>query len=138
MIVLLDTDVLIDVALNREPFSEFSSIVLDSAEQRLLQAFIAWHSISNFYYITSSIIPEADSKVFMKELLQFVQVAPTTTKDALYATALNLKDFEDALQIAAAKACDAEFIITRNIKHYKNCPIEVKTPKEFCTLIKPY
>jgi predicted nucleic acid-binding protein len=136
MIVLLDTDVLLDVALNREPFSEFSSLVLDSAEQRLFQAFLAWHSIANFYYIASSTIPETDSKDFIKELLQFVLVAPTTTKDALYATTLSLKDFEDALQIAAAKACNAEFIITRNTKHYRSSPIKANTPQTFCTMLK--
>jgi predicted nucleic acid-binding protein len=138
MIVLIDTDVLIDVALNREPFSEFSSIVLDGVEQRLFQAFIAWHSISNFYYIITSTIPEMDTKEFIKELMQFVQVAPTTTKDIVYATTVNIEDFEDALQVAAAKACNADLIVTRNIKHFKNSPIKIKTPESFCKILKSF
>ena len=48
MIVLIDADVLIDVALDREPFVEHSSLVLDFAENRKFLAYIAWHSIANF------------------------------------------------------------------------------------------
>lgn len=131
MKILIDTDILLDVALNREPFSEHSGQILDAAEQKLFQGYIAWHTISNFYYLLSSSSGSKRTKSFIIDLLKFIEVAPTSTNDALYATELNLTDFEDALQIAAAKACSAEKIITRNIKHYKKSPISNITPKSF-------
>ncbi len=48
MTVLLDTDVIIDVALDRLPHSEYSIIILNMAESFKINAHIAWHSISNF------------------------------------------------------------------------------------------
>jgi len=131
MIVLLDTDVLIDVALQRDPFSQYSSKILELAEQKVLNAFIAWNSISNFYYIVESKSKNYKTTEFIRELLQFIQLSSTKTKDAVFATTLNVSDFEDAMQIAAANACNAELIITRNIKHYKLSPIKAKSPMDF-------
>ena len=131
MTALIDTDILIDVALEREPFSEHSSKVLDHAETRSFQAFIAWHSIANFYYTVSSSLQNHHAKEFIKELLNFIKVSPTKTKDALYAGSLDVPDFEDALQIAAAKACNAKYIITRNLIHYKKSPVPAISPEDF-------
>jgi hypothetical protein len=67
----------------------------------------------------------------LNDLLKFVEVAKTTTADANYALSLKVNDLEDALQISAAKACGAEVILTRNIRHYKNSPITAQTPEKF-------
>ncbi len=136
MRVLLDTDILIDVALDRQPFAEFSAKVLDAAERRVFEAYIAWHSIANFYYIVNSTSLKAQTKDFIVELLTFAEVAPTRTKDAVFATGLKVTDFEDALQIAAAKASNAEIILTRNVKHYTKSPIKAQLPQEFLELLK--
>lgn len=134
--VLIDTDVLIDVALGRKDFVESSSIILDLAETNQIKAFIAWHSISNFYYLVEANFKKATPLEFIRELLGFVKIAPTTTKEAIYALDLGLRDFEDAPQIAAAKVCNAEYIITRNIKHYKKSPIPALSPKQFIVKFK--
>ena len=128
MIVLLDTDVLIDVALKREPFSQYSSKILELAEQKVLNAFIAWHSISNFYYIVESKSKNYKTTEFIRELLQFIQLSSTKTKDAVFATTLNVSDFEDAMQVAAASVCSAEVIATRNLRDYASAPIRAATP----------
>jgi predicted nucleic acid-binding protein len=65
VIALLDTDVLIDVALDRMPFAEHSAAVLNSAQQRYFQSYIAWHSISNFYYILESTTSGSGAKEFI-------------------------------------------------------------------------
>ena len=131
MIVLLDTDVLIDVALQREPFFQYSSKVLELAEQKIINAYLAWHSVSNFYYIVESKSKKYKTTDFIRELLQFVLISPTKTKDAIYAATLKIPDFEDALQIAAASTCNAELIITRNIRHYKTSPITAMSPEKY-------
>jgi predicted nucleic acid-binding protein len=131
MIVLLDTDILIDVAIARKPFAEYSAKVLDYAETRQVQACIAWHSIANFFYLVSAKSNSKLTRRFLNELLKFVEVAKTTTADANYALSLRVNDLEDALQISAAKACGAEVILTRNIRHYKNSPITAQTPEKF-------
>jgi len=130
MIVLIDTDILLDVALNREPFVAYSAKLIDRVEQNIIEGFIAWHSLSNFYYLIAPSSGKKKTKEFIGELLKFVNVSPTDTKSAEYAISLNVPDFEDALQMSAAKECNADYIITRNIKHYKKSPILAITPKE--------
>ena len=136
MIVLLDTDVLIDVALDRKPFVEYSSAVLDLAENHRIKGFIAWHSVANFYYLVSSASNKKLTRNFIIELLQFIEISETKTEDAIYAANLKVPDLEDGLQIAAAKACGADFILTRNLKHYKKSPITAITPEVFIKNIK--
>ncbi len=128
MIVLVDTDVLIDVALDRMPHVESSSALLDKLEQRPGTAFVAWHTLSNFYYLVAPTRGQDDTKAFLVELTRFAHVAPTTTDSLRYAAQLTMHDFEDAMQVAAAMACDAEVIITRNIRDYANAPIQARTP----------
>lgn len=131
MILFFDTDILIDIALDRKPFLDDAAKLIDAAENRRFESFIAWHSVSNFYYIVSPKVKKQVAIEFIKDLLQFVNVASTSTKDVLYTTGLPFSDFEDSLQVAAAIACKADVIVTRNVKHYKASPIPVHTTTDF-------
>jgi len=131
MIILIDTDILFDVALQREPFFLHSAQILDNAENQEFIAYVAWHTLSNFYYLISSSSGKDKTKQFLNDLLKFVNVSPTDTKSAKKALSLNVPEFEDALQMSAAIECNASYIITRNIKHYKNSPVASLTPEKF-------
>ena len=126
MRVLIDTDVLLDVALNREPFVRDSRKILDWAQGEPHQAAVAWHSLSNIFYLTGS-----PARAFIKDLLQFVEVAPTGTRDAKPAVGFPMGDLEDALQAASALAFDALFIVTRNSRDFKGSPVPSITPVRF-------
>lgn len=128
MNVLLDTDILLDVALNRKPYAESASALVDALERRLGTGFIAWHSVSNFYYLVAPSRGKANAKAFLLDLAKFVDVSPTTTESLLFAGGLEMSDFEDALQVAAAVACRADFIATRNLRDYAKAPIKAFEP----------
>lgn len=127
MIILLDTDVLIDVALNRTPHFEPASAVLLECEKRTVQGFVAWHTLSNLYYLVSA-AKESEARRFLEELVVFIDVVPTARDDFRYAARLAMRDLEDALQVAAATACGAEVIVTRNVRDYVRSPIRAITP----------
>jgi len=129
LIVLIDTDVLIDVALGRAPHVESSARLLDAVERGSIRAFVAWHSISNFYYLVVGRRDRASARGFIRELTEFVDVAPTSTSDLQFAIDLKLDDFEDAMQVAAAAACGAEHIATRNVKDYQGSPVPAVHPE---------
>ena len=129
MIFLLDTDILIDVALQRMPYATAAGELLDLLEQHPGTAWIAWHTVSNFYYLVSPTRGRNNTKNFLVDLVRFVNVAQTTTNSFLFATRLRMKDFEDALQVAAAVACEAEVIVTRNIRDYARSPVQAVTPE---------
>lgn len=128
MIVLLDTDVLIDVALERAPFVGPAAALLDALELRPGAAFIAWHTISNFFYLVAPTRGRTMARCFLLDLARFANVAPTTTQSLRYAASLALGDFEDALQVAAAAACEADVIATRNTRDYVKSPIRAAPP----------
>ena len=130
MRILVDTDVLLDVALNRESFLGPSQEVLRWAEGRPGQAAVAWHTLSNIAYLTTS------PREFIRQLLEFVEVAPVSTKEARNAVRLPMGDLEDALQAAAALAFEANFIITRNVRDYRKSPIPAVSPFDFLTQVR--
>jgi hypothetical protein len=39
-----------------------------------------------------------------------------------------MKGFEDVLQVAAAVACRADFIVTRNLRDYRKAPVKALEP----------
>ena len=129
MILLLDTDVLIDLALDRTPHAEPAAELVDAMERHPGTAYVAWHTIANFYYLVVSQRGHTGTRKFIEELIRFVEVAPTSTDSVRYATELRLRDFEDALQVAAAVACRADVIATRNVKNYRRSPVKAVPPR---------
>lgn len=128
--ILLDTDVILDVALGREPHVEASAALLDQIERGGRGAFVAWHTLANLYYIIRPARGDADTRTFLLELTRFVTVAPTDSDAFRFATSLEMSDLEDAMQVAAARACGVGTIVTRNIRDFRRAPIEVRTPAE--------
>ena len=128
--ILLDMDVLIDVALDRTPHAGPAGELLRHLETAPRMAFVAWHSLANFYYLVRPARGDSDARGFLTELTRFVLVAPTDTEAFQYAAALPMKDFEDAMQVAAARSCGADVIVTHNLKDYQHAPLSALTPKQ--------
>ena len=128
--MLLDTDVLIDVALDRRPHSGPSSELLDRVERGARRAFVAWHTLSNFHYLVRPARGDAGTRDFIAELIRFVAVAPADSAALRHALSLPMADFEDAMQVAAARACRARHIVTRNVRDFARSPIPAMTPRE--------
>lgn len=124
MKILLDTDVLLDVALARHPHAQ-DSIAVFQWVQAGGAAAVAWHSLSNCSYLLKG------GRPFLGKLLRLVAVAPVGTADAHRALALPMPDVEDAFQAAAALAWGADFIITRNLPDYRRSPIPAISPAGF-------
>jgi predicted nucleic acid-binding protein len=129
-VILLDTDVLLDVALDRAPYAEASSALLELLEKRPPMAFVAWHTVADFYYLVRPTRVARQARDFLVDLTGFVSVAPTDTDDLRYAASLPVSDLEDAMQVAAARACGAQYIATRNVKDFKKSPVPARTPAE--------
>ncbi len=126
--ILIDTDVLIDLALDRDPHAGPASELLDYLEIRHRRAFVAWHSLSNLHYLVSPARGKRSTREFLVDLTHLLTVAPSDTDALRFAAQLPLNDFEDALQVAAARACGASFIVTRNTSDYRRSPIPALSP----------
>ncbi len=125
MRALIDTDVLLDVALAREPHLQHSAAVLRWAEGGG-DAAVAWHTLTNCAYLLKS-----GGRPFLVRLLQLVDVAAVGPADARRALALAMSDVDDAFQAAAALAWRADVIVTRNLKDYRGSPVRALSPRAF-------
>ena len=130
MTLLIDTDILLDVALDREPFALPASALLNRLETDPGTGFVAWHSIANFYYLVHSKRSRGYTLDFLRELTVFIQVSPCSTNAVEIALSLDMPDFEDALQASAALACRAEALVTRNLRHYRRSPVPAICPEK--------
>ena len=128
--ILLDTDVLIDVALDREPHAAAAAALLERVELGAERAAVAWHSLSNLYYLVKPAHGDAETREFIVELVAFVSVAVTDTDSIRYAAGLPMDDFEDAMQVAAARACGTRYVVTRNLRDYERSPIPAVGPQQ--------
>lgn len=128
--IVLDTDVLLDVALNREPHVAASAGLIDLLEQKGRLGFVAWHSISNFYYLVRPSRGADRARAFVEDLTSFVRVAPIDTKALRFAASLPIRDLEDGMVVAAARACGALYIATRNVRDFKKSPVPARTPAQ--------
>jgi len=127
MRVLVDADVILDVALGRAPWVEASGRFLDLCQAGGVECFVAWHTISNVYYVISPKRGKGAME-FLAGLLEFVRIAPVTHEDMLFALDQDLGDLEDAMQVAAAVSCRASRIVSRNRKHYRRSLVPAVTP----------
>ncbi len=131
MRIFLDTNILLDVFLSRSGKPE-SLRVLQTCVEPGNEGWVAWHTLSNGFYIVRRETKQlSEAKRFTSELLQWCEVATVGTPAALEAEKMNLSDIEDAMQIASASACHADVIVTRNTPDFATSTIPVMTPEEF-------
>lgn len=128
--MLVDNNVLIDVALERQPFFGPAVELLESLAQDPGRGFMAWHTVSTFYYIVQQTLGNERTRSLIAELSGFLTVASITHESLAYALSLPMSDFEDAMQAAAAGACGADHIVTRNLSDFTNSPIPAITPEQ--------
>jgi predicted nucleic acid-binding protein len=128
MRILLDTDVLLDVALDRLPHAGQASALLDLLERKAASGYISWHTVSNIFYLISRDGAKEAAKQFVADLLRYVGVAVGGTEALQRALKLPIADFEDAMQVVCAEACRADIIATRNTKDYRRSPVRAMTP----------
>ena len=136
MRILLDTNVILDVAARRPGLFEGSHRALEKCERESHETLVAWHTLSNLFYILRRDEGPEKTFAFLRHLLTISTVAPVGHADALRAIEYGLNDFEDALQLSAAEGSHADAILTRNKADFGNPPnIAVLTPEEFAPLV---
>jgi len=128
--IFLDTDVILDVALDRAPHAGASAELLDLLERGPLRTFVSWHTMSNLYSLLRPARGQGDAREFLAALTRFVRVAPVDADSFRVALSLPFTDLEAAMQVASASTCGALYIGTRNLKDFEHSPIPALTPRQ--------
>jgi predicted nucleic acid-binding protein len=133
--ILIDTDVILDFFLDREPFSENAANILALCERKLIVGYVTPVIISNIYYLLSQKAKQEKVIEKLKLLLSILEILVIDKNSIIVALNSDFKDFEDALQNYAAEINgEISLIITRNTKDYKKSELGVMSPEDFLKL----
>lgn len=133
--ILIDTNVLLDYLLEREPFFENAKKVILSCTEGNTKGCIAAHSISNMFFILRKDFTAEERREILSSLCTIFDVEGIDKAKLL--SALENKeflDFEDCLQMECAKSYGADYIVTRNVSDYSISDIKAILPSEYLGL----
>ena len=130
MVLLIDTNIVLDVLLNRSEFVKDSSMVWKLCETEQAKGYLSTLTYANMMYVMrKQLTPDQIEEVFRKLNLIF------TFADFSPAVNMKWKDFEDAVQSATAESVHADYIITRNLKDFTQSKVMAFTPTELLARI---
>lgn len=130
MKILIDTNVILDVLCNRTDFVEDSLKVFKYCEVNQITGCISAMSVPNIVYIMRKELDSERIKEILTVLTSLFTVVDLREADLLKAADLDFADYEDALQSVCATRVKANYIVTRNIKDFKNSPVPAIKPSE--------
>ncbi len=136
MVILLDTNVMLDYLETREPYFEDSCRVLLLCAEEKVKGYIAFHSIPNIYYIMRKTHDKEKRRELLIEICNLLTVVSASHEKVVDAiNREDFSDFEDCLQMQCAKEIKADYIITRNVKDYIHSDIEAISPDRFLEIM---
>ncbi len=135
MKVLIDTNIILDIALNRKPFIEQAVLLWRLAEQKKITACLSNTSITDIYYIINKYASQDKARSFIADILdtfKLVDIDEEGFREALHS---DMNDFEDAVQYVICMHNGCEVLATRNKVDYGDRP-NVLAPAELLERIK--
>ena len=137
MKLLVDTNIILDVLLKREPFRISAEKVLSIPKETGVEKYFSASAVTDVYYIAYRQIKNRETvRELLKRVLKTVKIATVTAEDIHAAFALNWKDFEDSVQYAVAKSNNFDCIVTRNMQGFDgDDAVKIFTPEEVCEYV---
>ena len=136
MRILLDTNIILDIALGRPGYSEKAKEILFYLNSEQIPFYISATTVTDIYYVLRKSENHASALEFLQNFLQYADIAGVDKDIILNALNSGLSDFEDAVQIQCALLNQIPVIITRNKSDFKTSDVSVFTPEEFLILQK--
>jgi len=132
----IDTNIIIDLLADTDPYSKFAIQLLEAAEEKKINLYTSSHSIATAYYILKKLIDEKTLRQALDNLIDIVHPIAIDLRILKRALKSNHPDLEDAIQISAASTLSQiSYIITRNIKDFKNSDIQAIAPDQAVNMI---
>ena len=130
MKILIDTNVILDVLCSRPEFLEDALRVFRYCEAKQITGYLSALSVPNIVYIMRRELDRDRIKDILGTLTSIFTVADLRETDLIRAANLDFSDYEDALQSVCASRIKADYIVTRNIKDFKNSRVPAIKPSE--------
>jgi predicted nucleic acid-binding protein len=133
--VIVDTNVVLDVLLEREPFVKPAIEIFCLIEESHIDAFICATTVTTIDYLLVKSLHKTTARKALRSLLSLFEIATVNRPVIERALASKIKDFEDAVLNEAGHMAGADFIITRNTKDFSGSSLKVCDPSEFLALL---
>ncbi len=131
MKLLIDTNVVLDVLLRREPFSKTAAEVLNLTQRDDVQEYVSASAITDIYYIANKQMKDCDAvRDLLKRLLMVVSVVAVSEREIQNALNLAWGDFEDSVQYSVALLNEMDGIVTRNPSDYQEANMRIWLPEQ--------
>ncbi len=132
--LFIDTDIILDIALTREPHFYSSAFISSIIESKSVFGYTSSVIVSNIYYIIRKIDSHKSAIDFISKMRLFINILPVNDEIISLALESHLKDFEDAIQYYCAYNNNIDYLITRNVKDFSKAQMKVHTPDEYLKL----
>ena len=133
--VLFDTNVVLDVLLDRQPYVEASSAAWAAVESGISEGMLAAHAVTTIHYLVRKEVGNIKARRIMTAILRVFGVAAVDGAVVQEALQLPFSDFEDAVTAAAARLAGCEYIVTRDPKGFRGSPVRPLTPEAVTPLL---
>ncbi|WP_263788639.1 PIN domain-containing protein [Salinibacter grassmerensis] len=135
MRILFDTNVVLDVFLNREPFVESAAHLFDANAHGNLGGMLGATTVTTIYYLLDSNRGSAVTHEKVEALLRLFDVAGVNHQVLMQAAESGFADYEDAVLHSAARRAGADGIVTRNTADFSAAALPIYTPPELLTIL---
>ncbi len=133
---MIDTNIILDVMLDRKEFSERSRIVLQLCEDSMIHGFISSSTATDIFYLVRKALKSTDAAYSaLGHILNITRVLTVTNNDITSAFLQKAHDFEDCLLATCARSNNCDGIITRNKKDFSAFDIPSYTPEEIISIL---
>ena len=135
MKVLLDTNIVLDLLLEREPYYKDAKEIFLLAEKKFFKAYLSASSITTIHYLSAKELGKKEADNIITILLKIFDITALNKDVFILALNDNGVDFEDSVIYSSAYKSKIDYIITRDIKGYKNSKVKVLQPLQFLEII---
>ena len=135
MRVLFDTNVVLDVLLDRAPFADAAVQLFTKVEHGECGGILCATTVTTIYYLLSKALRTARAIDNVERLLRLFEVAPVNRAVLETALEAHFADVEDAVIHASACHTSAEAIVTRNTQDFTQAVLPIYTPPELLTIL---
>ena len=131
MRLMIDTNIILDVLLERAPFYESSRAVLELCESGKVCGFISASAATDiFYLVRKALHSTGEAYEALGNILKIVKILTVTNDDVTSAFLQHASDFEDCLLAVCARSNKCDGIVTRNKKDFMSFGITILSPEE--------
>lgn len=131
MRVIIDTNIVLDVLLEREPFVQAAVNLFSLAEESVIEAFLCATTITTIDYLLNRSLPASTARAALRKLISLFEVASVNRLVIERAHESKINDFEDAVLAESGRSAGVDSIVTRNSKDFLGSALKVFEPSEF-------